>query len=316
MTSDDRAFRRLYPFRSHFQRIDGWRMHYVDEGSGDPLLMLHGNPTWSFFFRELIRGLAPAYRVIAPDHIGCGLSDKPQPGAYSYRLERRIANLAQLIDRLELAQPLTLVLHDWGGMIGMAWAVANPRRVGRLVILNTAAFRPPGGKPLPWQLRMLRSIPPLALPLVLGLNLFARGACFLAPAHPLPAAVRRGLLAPYDRPRHRWATLRFVQEIPLAADHPNWALVAGVEARLGSLAHLPTAIFWGLRDFVFDANYLDQWRRRFPGAEVHPLPDAGHYLLEDEGPRILAGLRRFLERHPLAGTTRPGGDAPGAGPRP
>jgi haloalkane dehalogenase len=300
MRSLDPSLNALYPFRPHWATIGGLPLHYVDEGQGEPLLMLHGNPTWSFFFRDLIRGLAPGRRVIAPDHIGCGRSAKPSPSRYDYRLARRIADLTALLDALGRPAPLTLVLHDWGGMIGMAWAAAHPERVGRLVIFNTAAFRPPPGKRLPWQLRLLRGAPSLALPAIIGLNLFARGACRLCPAHPLPEAVRRGYLAPYDRPRHRWATLRFVQEIPFGPRDRNWALVTGVERRLPALAHLPVAIFWGLRDFVFDGDYLAQWRRFFPAAEVHPLPHAGHYLLDDAGARILQGVRAFLDRHPLA----------------
>jgi haloalkane dehalogenase len=272
-------------------------MHYLDEGHGAPLVMLHGNPTWSFYFRGLVRALSPAWRVIVPDHIGCGLSAKPSPRHYAFTLQRRVEDLGALLDGLELEEPLTLILHDWGGMIGMAWAVAHPRRLARLVVLNTAAFRKPSAKPLPWPLHLLRRLGPAAVPLVLATNLFARAAIHMAPARPLAPAVRQGFLAPYDRPRHRWATVKFVQDIPLGPEDASYTLVKATDERLSRLKHVPTLICWGMRDFVFDGDYLAEWRRRFPCAMVHTFPHAGHYLLEDAGDQVAARIAAFLEHH-------------------
>jgi pimeloyl-ACP methyl ester carboxylesterase len=136
---------RLYPFSSHFLETRGLRLHYLDEGprDGPPVLMLHGNPTWSFYYRNLVLALRGQYRCIVPDHIGCGLSDKPGDESYDYRLRSRIEDLDTLLGTLDLRQPLTLVGHDWGGMIGFAWAVRNPDRIARCVVLNTAAFPMP-----------------------------------------------------------------------------------------------------------------------------------------------------------------------------
>ena len=293
-------FRRLYPFAARYAVVNGLRMHYVDEGRGDPIVMVHGNPTWSFYFRSLILGLSRGYRAIAPDHIGCGLSAKPGPGEYGFRLQNRVDDLDCLLRQLGLDRHLTLVLHDWGGMIGMALAVRHPERIARLVLLNTAAFLKPAGKPLPLPLRLIRRLPLLAVPAVLGLNLFARGAAWTASATRLAPAVRRGLLAPYNRWRHRLATLRFVQDIPLAPQDRSYALVAQTDRRLDRLSAVPLLICWGERDFVFDRDYLAEWRRRFPHAEVHSFPDAGHYVLEDVPGRILEVLTAFLERHPIA----------------
>ncbi|MFZ1198810.1 MAG: alpha/beta fold hydrolase, partial [Desulfobacterales bacterium] len=173
---DQSPWRHLYPFKSHFIEQRGLRYHYLDEGSGDPVLMVHGNPTWSFYFRGLVGALSPHYRTIVPDHIGCGLSDKPGLDRYDYRLQSRIEDLARLLAHLDLKQKLTLVLHDWGGVIGLAAALQRPERIGRLVILNTAAFTPPAGKRLPWRLRIIRNVPALAGPAVLGGNLFVRAA--------------------------------------------------------------------------------------------------------------------------------------------
>ena len=172
MAYDLQPIRHLYPFASHYFDTGGRRMHYVDEGAGPAVVMLHGNPTWSFYYRELITALRDSYRVIAPDHIGCGLSDKPQD--YPYTLATHIENLERLLDHLGL-DDITLAMHDWGGAIGCGFAVRHPQRVGRLIVLNTAAFL---GR-TPWRIRMCR-LPVLGPLLVRGLNGFARTATLMA----------------------------------------------------------------------------------------------------------------------------------------
>jgi haloalkane dehalogenase len=295
---DITRFRHLYPFTSHFADVNGFSMHYVDQGQGEPVVMVHGNPTWSFFFRDLIKGLSPNYRCIAPDHIGCGLSARPKASEYGFRLGNRIADLIAFIEALGLQEQITLVVHDWGGMIGLAFAVRYPERIARLVILNTAAFLKPRHKPLPWTLKLVRNLHLLAAPAVLGLNLFARGAAWTASAKGLRPEVRAGLLAPYNTWRNRLATLKFVQDIPLSSVDPSYAIAAQVDAGLEFLARKPMLICWGERDFVFDRDYLAEWRRRFPPGEVHRFPRAGHYLLEDVPDRILELVAEFLKRHP------------------
>jgi len=291
--------RHLYPFTSRYAEVNGWRMHYVDEGGGDPILMVHGNPTWSFYFRRLIGGLSNAYRTIAPDHIGCGLSARPAASEYGFRLQNRVDDLEALCSHLDIDRNLTLVLHDWGGAIGMALAIRHPERIARLVLLNTAAFLKPKDKPLPPPLKLVRGFPFLATPAVLGLNLFARGAAWTASAKGLRPEVRTGLLAPYNSWRNRLATLRFVQDIPLSPQDPSYALLKQVDHGLRAFKAKPVLICWGERDFVFDRDYFEEWRRRFPLAEVHRFPNAGHYVLEDVPDRLLELLAAFLTRHPL-----------------
>src|SRR6516165_91136 len=142
----------LYPFESHYFDSNGLRLHYLDEGRGDPIVMLHGNPTWSFYFRNLVLALRGRHHCIVPDHIGCGLSDKPTAEQYDFSLKSRIDDLEQLLEHLNLRDNVTLVLHDWGGMIGMGYAVRHPERIRRLIVLNTAAFHKPAAKRLPWGL--------------------------------------------------------------------------------------------------------------------------------------------------------------------
>src|SRR5947209_19836323 len=153
---------------------EGLRLHCLDEGEGEPVVMVHGNPTWSFYYRGLVDGLRDSYRTIVPDHIGCGLSDKPDDSRYDYTLESRIADREALLDHLGLDRGLTLVVHDWGGAIGLGYATRHPERVSRLVILNTAAFHLPKTKAFPWPLWLCRDTP-LGAFLVRGLNAFCRG---------------------------------------------------------------------------------------------------------------------------------------------
>ncbi len=298
---DSSVYRHLYPFRSNQMDIGGFRCHYLDEGDGHPVVMLHGNPTWSFYFRHLVRTLAPGYRAIVPDHIGCGLSAKPSADRYPYRLARRVADLEVLLERLEIRENISLIVHDWGGMIGLAWALRNRERVKRLVITNTSGFLPPGGKALPLRLKLIRNLSVLGAPAVIHGNLFARAALCMAPRKRLAPDIRRGLIAPYDSPTNRVATLKFVQDIPLTPDDPSFALVQHVDRNLEALASIPMLILWGMHDFVFDTDYLAEWRRRFPLAEVHRFPNAGHYLLEDEPEACGALIKAFFKRQAIAG---------------
>lgn len=291
--------RSLYPFEPRARAVNGLRMSYLDEGAGEPLVMLHGNPTWSFYFRGLVAALRGTRRVIAPDHIGCGLSEKPDESRYPYTLARRVDDLEALLEAVAPRGPLSLVLHDWGGMIGMAWAHRHPERVARLVLMNTAAFHLPHEKPFPWQLKLARS--PAGAVAVRGLNLFCRGAArYCVARRPLPAEVRAAYLAPYDSWANRVAVHRFVTDIPLTPRDPGYELVSAVDEGLARFADRPALIVWGLRDFVFDWRFLDGWRRRLPRAQVHAFPDCGHYLLEDAGAEIPGLVESFLSAHPLA----------------
>lgn len=303
MTFDVTPFRAEYPWQGKYLDVGGGvRMHYLDEGQGEVLVMLHGNPTWSFFWRHLVKAFAGQYRVIVPDHVGCGLSDKPGDAQYAYRLERRVDDVEKLLAHLGVTDKVTLVLHDWGGMIGMAYASRRPERIARLVVLNTAGFGLPEGRKLPWQIAVVRYAPFFPVP-VRGFNAFSRGALLTCSKKPerLTPTVRAAYLAPYDSWAHRIAVQRFVEDIPLRAGDPSWPIVKAVADGLGRFDATPTLICWGEQDFVFDDAFLGEWRRRLPKAEIHTFADAGHYVLEDAHERIAPLIRAFLERHPLTG---------------
>ncbi len=285
----------LYPFEGRFLDRGGIRMHYLDEGVSDhpPVVMLHGNPSWSFYYRNLVLALRGSSRCIVPDHIGCGLSDKPSARDYDYSLKSRVADLEALLDSLGIAE-CSLVMHDWGGMIGMAWAVRHPERVRRLVVLNTSAFHLPSTKRLPFALWLGRSTW-LGTLLIRGLNLFCRRAASIGvQRRAMAPEVRAEYLRPYDSWRHRIAVSKFVQTIPLRPGDSGYDIVSEVENGLTKFQSVPMLIAWGLRDFVFDHHFLAEWERRFPQAEVLRFEDAGHYILEDAGDEIIPRIQAFL----------------------
>jgi len=283
----------LYPFENHWLDLDGLRLHYLDEGDGEVVVAVHGNPTWSFYYRDLVKDLRKDFRVVVPDHMGCGYSDKPSDADYDYTLSRRIDDFGALMDDLDLTD-INLVVHDWGGMIGLGWAVRNPARIKRLVILNTAAFHLPKSKPFPWQLRMVRDTP-LGPLVVRGFNAFSRGASRVACTRKtLSKEVRDAYCAPYDSWSDRIATLRFVEDIPLGSGDPGYDIVSDTAARLKEVSDRPVLVCWGDKDFVFDHHFLEEWLQIYPNAEVHRFADCGHYILEDASEEIIPLIRRFL----------------------
>lgn len=294
-----------YPFQSHeFDRGGGIRLRYVDEGAGEPVVMVHGNPSWSFYYRNLALALRDTHRVVVPDHVGCGLSDKPGDEDYEYTLENRAGDLEKLLDSLGIARDITLVVHDWGGAIGFAYATDHPERIKRMVVLNTAAFLKPASKTMPLALSFVRSTPVGAL-LVRGFNAFAVGASIVGcKRNPMNAETRGWYRKPYDSWSNRIATLRFVQDIPLAPGDRAWNRMAETENRLGLLRDKPMLVCWGMKDFVFDHHFLEEWERRFPHAEVHRFDDCGHYVLEDAADEVIPLVQRFCEDTALASHDR------------
>ncbi len=290
------ALKKEYPFTGKHLNLGGLGYHYLDEGAGAPVVMLHGNPSWSFYYRNLVLTLRDRYRCIVPDHIGCGLSDKPDDDRYDYTLSRRVDDLELLLDTLGVTENITLVVHDWGGMIGMAFAVRHPERIARLVILNTGAFHLPETKPFPLGLRICRNTV-LGTLLVRGFNLFSVAASYVGcKRNPMSTKLRSLYQLPYNSWHNRIATLRFVQDIPLSPGDRGYDLVSAVSDGIGQFSSLPILILWGELDFVFDRHFLAEWQQRFPAAELHSYPDCGHYILEDAKEEVVPLISRFLDR--------------------
>ncbi|MAT14717.1 MAG: alpha/beta hydrolase [Planctomyces sp.] len=296
MTSPDRSgFADEYPFASHYFERDGHRLHYVDEGSGEVLVFVHGNPTWSFAWRNLIKDLSSNYRCIAIDHLGCGFSDKPQD--YPYRLEDHIENLIALIEHLDLQQ-ITFIAHDWGGAISMGAAGRRSERASRFVLCNTAAFR---SQLIPKSIHSIH-MPGFGAVAVRGFNAFVRYGLRWTTVDKsvMRPAVKAGYLAPYGNWHDRVAVLRFVQDIPLKPGHPSYETLKGVEQGLTQFKHAPMQFIWGAQDFCFTTKFLDEFQKFFPNAQSTVFPDAGHYVFEDKPAEMIGIIRGFLNDNPLA----------------
>jgi haloalkane dehalogenase len=289
------AVRVEYPWAGTTFDVDGGQMHVLDEGprDGEVLLCVHGNPTWSFYWRSIVARFSDTHRVVVPDHMGCGLSDKPQD--WSYRLADHVSNLERVVEALDL-QRVTLIVHDWGGAIGFGWAARNADRVARLVVTNTAAFR---SQAIPLSIASCR-IPGFGALAVRGGNAFARVATWRATARGLSPIAKAGLLAPYDSWANRIATLRFVEDIPLNPSHPSYDALFETEQGIQKFTETPALMCWGDDDFCFTPAFRQEWQERLPNAEVHAWEDVGHYVMEDAPERVEGLLRVFLAAHPLS----------------
>ena len=288
-------WRSEYPFTGKRLDLGGYQMHYLDEGQGETVVMVHGNPSWSFYFRELVKTLRPTNRCIVPDHIGMGLSDRPGEDRYRYTLKSRIDDLEKLLEKLAPTGPVTLILHDWGGMIGMGWAVRHPERVKAIVAFNTSCFGLPKEKNFPGLLRIMRgSLSGVPIRAIRLARRFVLSTC-TARRKLSPAAVD-AYLSVCDSWKDSLAVHRFVQDIPLAPGDAAWEVVADIESKLGVFKETPMFLPWGLKDWVFDEAFLNGWRQRFPKAVVRPFPDCGHFLLEDAPEEMAVAIRDFVAR--------------------
>lgn len=299
-------WRPLYPFASHWLDLTAGRMHFVDECPGEgrsndsreTLLFVHGNPTWSFHWRNFITALRGKYHCVAVDHLGCGLSDRPQQ---LLALDEHITNLVKLVEELDLRH-VTLVAQDWGGAIGLGAMLQMRARLERIVLFNTGAF-PPGY--IPWRIRACR-IPVLGRLAVQGGNLFSLAALrmTLARNNKLEPAVAAGYLAPYDSWESRRAVYGFVRDIPTGPQDKTWGTLADIEHQLPSLASLPICLIWGMRDWCFRPDCLDRFLAAWPDAEAHRLEGVGHWVVEDAPEDALFIVNQFLDRKPAAVTIR------------
>ena len=272
-----------WPYAPHYADVDGLRMHYVDEGAGDPILLLHGEPTWGFLYRRMIPGLAGVGRVVAPDLFGFGRSDKPvDQAAYSYDLHARsIERLALEIDLREL----TVVVHDWGGPIGLRFAVTHPDRVARLVILNTGVGV--GAPSEPW-LRFR------ALVREVGTDFTASRLVQVACVSRLDEDAVRGYDAPFPVGEAKAGALAFPELVPTEPDHPSAAAMLEVRAALGRWEK-PALVLFSDSDRVFSPAHAERMAAHIPGAvPAEIVAGAGHFLQEDKGEEIAERIARFV----------------------
>lgn len=298
--SIDWTFDGSWPWTPRWYDSPDGRLHYIDEGPRDarPIVMVHGNPTWGYLYRRFITAVTEAgYRAIVMDHLGFGRSDKPND-ASCCTVPAHAARCEALLESLDLSDA-TILVQDWGGPIGLAWAARHPDRIRSLAILNTFVHRPPGRVALPVPLRLFRT-PGVGELLVKGLNAFTRVFLFKAGlVHPerLGPLERRAYLAPHPDWASRTAMLALPREIPAGPDGPVADFVADVHDRLiPAFADRPVFIAWPIKDIAFGTEILDWWLADFPDAEVLRIEDAGHYVQEDAYEVVVPDLMRFLMR--------------------
>jgi pimeloyl-ACP methyl ester carboxylesterase len=292
---EDETFCGTFPFAPHYHQINDFAMHYVDEGSGEPLVMLHGDPTWGYLFRHFIPPLAERYRCIVPDHMGMGKSGVPDDPA-RYHLGQHINNLESLLLTLDL-RDITLVLHDWGGPVGMGFATRHPERIKRLVLLNTWAFAAwPGA--MPRLTELIRSERGEAF--VLKRNGYLEPALRGATQYPerLTQTVMDAYRAPFPTPASRLAMLCWSRDIPMREGDTSYAEMARIEQGLSQFAATPTLLIWGMNDRVLSPAVLRQWQALYPHAVTHEIEEANHFLQEDVPERIVGRIVAFLAAHP------------------
>ena len=296
MAFNTENFKDIYPFKNNYFNHGEFKQHYVDEGQGEPILMVHGNPSWSFLYRDMIKAFRDTHRMIAPDHIGCGLSDKPAKTNFPYQLKNHIDNLEKLVKSLNLTQKITLVIHDWGGAIGMGFAVRNPEMIKRLVILNTAAFRLPSDCPFPWPIWGFRHTK-FGPWFNTNFNAFSWIASHTCSIKGMSPKIKEGFRAPYDCPENRVATTQFVLDIPLGPKHESWNELMKIEKGLEKFQQTPAIICFGRKDFCFSRPFYNEWKRKLPNAYAHSF-HAGHYVLEDAGDEIFDLMQDFFKANP------------------
>jgi cis-3-alkyl-4-acyloxetan-2-one decarboxylase len=294
----DWTFEGTWPFEPKWFDTPDGQMHYVDEGPADgrPVVLVHGNPTWGYLYRRFIPPLVDAgYRVIVPDHLGFGRSEKPNEPEH-YRIPRHAERMEALLESLDL-HDATVVPQDWGGPIGLAWAVRHPERIGGLFILNTFAHKPVEAYQPPLALTLFRT-PGIGEVLVKGLNIFVRGFLFregVAKRERITSTVQRAYLAPFPTWSSRTSVLVFPRKIPVTPDAPLAPFLAEVEEGMQKLKDRPVQVAWGMKDPVFTPDFIDVfWKRTFPDAEVMRLAEASHYLQEDAHEEIVPAPLRFL----------------------
>jgi haloalkane dehalogenase len=278
--------REEYPFTSRFLEVPAGRLHYVDEGEGEPIVMVHGNPSWSFMYRKEIQDLRKNFRCIALDHLGFGLSEKPWD--FDYKPASHSANLGRLLDHLKL-DSFTLQVHDWGGPIGLGQAVENPERVQRLVILNTWMW-PMDHVPQARRFSSMMGGP-------LGRFWTRYGDAFVRVMMPMTfpdkskfRAVKKYYTSVCNSSKERKGMWTFPKEIIASSD---W--LGSLWDRREAIADKPALLVWALKDPVFRKEALERWQGLLRNHQVEKLPGVGHYVAEELGHELSPLVERFLK---------------------
>ena len=275
----------LYPFAHHTLQLQAGRMHYVDEGEGDPIVFVHGTPTWSFLWRQQIKPLSRTHRCIAPDHLGFGLSEKPTH--FAYTTEAHADNLEKLIEHLQL-KDITLVVHDFGGPIGLRYAIRHPENVKRLIILNTWM----------WSLEDEQQMMKVSKFLSGGIGKFLYLRLGFSPRLLLPKGyhqrkhltkdVHQHYLKPLSSAASRLGTWEFAKAL-----HQSNTYFNALWQQREKIRFIPKLILWGEKDSLLPINFSNKWQETFPEAKILKM-NGGHFLQEEKGGEVTDAIKQFI----------------------
>jgi haloalkane dehalogenase len=282
------TFNGTFPYEPHFKEINGFEMHYIDEGSGDPIVCLHGMPTWSYLYRKFIAGLSQEYRVVVPDQMGFGRSDVPQNKPYL--LKQHLKNTKQLLNQLNLKK-ITLVFQDWGGPIGFGYAVDYPEKIERIVIMNTSiGVMKEGSKP--WYLplekkgeyeKFIRDIAGL-----IKMGIFNKDK--------ITPTLIKAYTEPFIHDISFIGAFAWPKDIPIGESHPSTSTMHHIRNNLHILNDKKKILIWGMKDPIFPKWMINWWNKIYPGIETHKIENASHFLQEDAPDQIISIILDFLNR--------------------
>ena len=290
------TFNGTFPFKPHYNAINGFQMHYADEGEGDPVVCVHGEPTWGYLYRKFINTLSDNNRVIAPDHMGFGKSEVPQDKPYI--LSQHIDNFTRLLLELDL-QNITLIFQDWGGPIAFGFATRHPDRVKRLVIMNTSVGVAKENRRL-WYESMVEEG---TYDNLMGhMKVFIPNMMFgffvrkFTPEE--KRIMKQAYTAPFPTPESNKGAKAFPLDIPKGSNHISSKIMQEIRDNLNLLEKIPKILIWGMQDRIFPPKILQLWQEIYPGTPSYEIQNAGHFLQEDAPEEIIAIIKKFQIENP------------------
>ncbi|MFX0133394.1 MAG: alpha/beta fold hydrolase [Candidatus Hodarchaeota archaeon] len=297
------TFEGTFPFKPNIKEINGFDMHYVDEGKGEPIVCVHGEPTWGYLYRHFITELSKNNRVVVPDHMGFGKSDVPQDKPYV--LARHVDNLTKLLLKLDLKN-ITLIMQDWGGPIGFGFATRNPDLIKRLIILNTGVGVFPEGTPPWYQDTKLEGVPDLGneeiynktlsdmknfIPIMFKYAIYNQKK--------VTPIMLKAYTTPFPNKESSIGAVAFPKDIPIGFSHPSANFMLETFKNLKKLSDRPKILIWGLKDPIFPKIVIDLWKSIYRDLKnsTHFIENASHFLQEDASEEIINYIKSFLQKN-------------------
>ncbi len=284
------SFDGTFPFKPNFKNINGFNMHYVDEGVGEPILCLHGMPTWSYLYRKFIKVLSKTNRVVAPDAMGFGKSDVPQNK--NYVMQEHIDNLKELVLNLNL-KDITLIVQDWGGPIGFGLAVNYPEKIKRLIIMNTSIGVMKEGRK-PWYAPLEEK--GIYKQFIMNISGLIKGGIYNKDK--ITDSMIEAYKAPFPSEKYYIGAFVWPKDIPVGESHPSASIMKFVRNNLERLEEQKKILIWGVKDPIFPEKLISWWNKIYPGIETHKIKNASHFLQEDAPKQIIDIIKQFLDNNP------------------